>query len=112
MKENTVVELKDQGSIVDPLNESAWLKESGYRNQIQRKGSSSKPLSACQQRRNHRIAKPRARVEHVFGAIEQMGGKAIHTIGQSSANFAMTMMATCYKLKRLVYFQKRGIVAF
>ena len=90
----------------------AWLKENGYRNQIQRKGSSSKPLSKCQQRRNHRIAKTRARVEHIFAAIEQMGGKAIRTIGQSRANFAMTMMATCYNLKRLVYFQKAGIVAF
>ena len=87
----------------------AWLKENGYRNQIQRKGSSNKPLSECQQRRNHRIAKTRARVEHVFAAIEQMGGKAIRTIGQYRANFAMTMMATCYNLKRLVYFQKAGI---
>jgi len=89
-----------------------WLKENGYRNQIQRKGSSSKPLSECQQRRNHRIAKTRARVEHIFGAIEQMGGKAVRTIGQSRANFAVTMMATCYNLKRLVYFQKAGIEAF
>jgi len=90
----------------------AWLKENGYRNQIQRKGSSNKPLSECQQRRNHRIAKTRARVEHIFGAIEQMGGKTVRTIGQSRANFAMTMMATCYNLKRLVYFQKAGIEAF
>jgi IS5 family transposase len=64
---------------------SAWLKENGYRNQIQRKGSSNMPLSECQQRRNHRIAKIRARVEHVFGAIEQMKGKAIRTIGQFRA---------------------------
>jgi len=70
------------------------------------------PLSECQQRRNHRIAKIRARVEHVFGAIDQMKGKAIPTIGQSRANFAMTMMATCYNLKRLVYFQKAGIEVF
>ena len=90
----------------------AWLKEKGYRNQIQRKETSNKPLSECQQRRNHRIANTRARVEHVFGAIEQMGGKAVRTIGQSRANFAMTMMATCYNLKRLVYFQKAGIEAF
>jgi len=41
-----------------------------------------------------------------------MGGKLIRTIGQARANFAMTMMATCYNLKRLVYFQKAGIEAF
>jgi len=90
----------------------AWLKENGFRNQIQRKGKRSKPLSDCQQGRNHRIAKTRARVEHVFAAIEQMGGKMIRTIGQARANFAMTMMVACYNLKRLVYFQKAGIMAF
>lgn len=89
-----------------------WLKDKGYRNQIQRKGTSNKPLSECQQGRNHRIAKTRARVEHVFAAIDQMGGKMIRTIGQARANFAMTMMAACYNLKRLVYFQKAGIEAF
>lgn len=90
----------------------AWLKENGFRNQIQRKGHRNKPLSDCQQRRNKRIAKTRARVEHVFGAIDQMGGKLLRTIGQARANFAMTMMAACYNLKRLVYFQKAGIEAF
>jgi len=58
------------------------------------------------------IAKTRARVEHVFGAIEQMGGKLLRTIGQARANFAMTMMAACYNLKRLVFFQEAGIEAF
>lgn len=89
-----------------------WLKDKGYRNQIQRKGKRNKPLSECQQRRNHRIAKTRARVEHVFATIDQMGGKLIRTIGHARANFAMTMMAACYNLKRLVYFEKAGIEAF
>jgi hypothetical protein len=41
----------------------------------------------------YEIAKVRARVEHVFGAVEQMGGKCIRTIGQARADFALTMMA-------------------
>ena len=90
----------------------AWLKEHGYRNHIQRKGTRNKPLSEQQKKRNARIAKIRARVEHVFAAIEQMGGKRIRSIGQARANFAMTMMAVCYNLKRLVYFQKSEIKAF
>lgn len=90
----------------------AKLKETGFRNHIQRKGKRNKPLSACQQRRNQRIAKTRARVEHVFAAIEQMGGKMIRTIGQARANFAMTMMATCHNLKRLAYFSRAGVPAF
>lgn len=88
----------------------AWLKANGYRNRIQRKGHRNKPLSATQQGRNHRIAKTRARVEHAFAAIAQMGGKLIRTIGQARANFAMTMMAACYNLKRLAYCQRVGIV--
>ena len=91
---------------------AAWLKANGFRNQIQRKGQRNKPLSECQQRRNTRIARTRARVEHPFAAIAQMGGKLIRTIGQARASFAMTMMAACYNLKRLTYFQKAGIVAF
>lgn len=88
------------------------LKAAGWRNHIQRKGKRNKPLSACQQRRNQRIAKIRARVEHPFAAMAQMGGKLIRTIGQARANFAMTMMATCYNLKRLTYFMRAGIQAF
>lgn len=90
----------------------AWLKQQGYRDQIQRKGTRNHPLSDCQLGRNHRIAKVRARVEHVFASIDQMGGKLIRTIGQARANFAMTMMAACYNMKRLAYFSKAGIVAF
>jgi len=45
------------------------LKANGFRNRIQRKGARNKPLSECQQRRNKRIAKTRARVEHPFAAI-------------------------------------------
>ena len=86
--------------------------DNGFRNQIQRKGKRNKPLSECQRRRNQRFAKTRARVEHVFGVIEQMGGKLLRPIGQARPNFAMTMMAACYNLKRLVYFQEAGIEAF
>jgi hypothetical protein len=47
---------------------------------------------ARQEGRNRRIAKVRARVEHVFAAIRQWGGKRIRTIGQARATFAMGMM--------------------
>ena len=113
--------------VIDPANTSkdvyadrgypskereAWLKAKGYRNRIQRKGQRNKPLSKAQKRRNHTIAKIRARVEHVFASIAQMGGKSIRTIGQERANFAMTLMAACYNIKRLAYFHHAGIKAF
>jgi IS5 family transposase len=110
---------------IDPLNTSRdvfadrgypskerqdWLKAHGYRDQIQRKGYRNKPLTQRQQGRNQRIAKTRTRVEHVFAAIEQMGGKLIRTIGQARANFAMTMMAACYNLNRLTSISRgRGL---
>lgn len=86
------------------------LAAEGYRNHIQRKGKRNQPLSAAQQRRNHRIAKTRARVEHDLGAFEQMGGKVVRTVGQARVNFAMTMMATCYNVKRLAYFHRAALV--
>jgi hypothetical protein len=36
----------------------------------------------------------------------------ISTIGQARANVKMTLMATCYNLKRLVYLRRAGIEAF
>lgn len=59
------------------------LKAQGYRGRrIQREGSRNHPLSECQQRRNNNIATVRALVEHIFAAIEEMGGRErIRTIG-------------------------------
>ena len=79
------------------------LREQGYRPQIQRKAKQGKPISACQERRNRRIAKVRARVEHVFAAITQWGDKRIRTIGQARANFAMGMMVIVYNMRRLAF---------
>ena len=79
------------------------LREQGYRPQIQRKAKKGKTRSACQERRNRRIAKVRARVEHVFAAITQWGGKRIRTIGQARASFAMGMMVLVYNMRRLAF---------
>ena len=58
---------------VDGEREQRLGKKTGWWLHIQRKGQPGKPLSACQARRNRRIAEPRGRVEHVFAALEQMG---------------------------------------
>ncbi|WP_041573906.1 IS5 family transposase [Xenorhabdus nematophila] len=88
------------------------LKEQGYRVHIQRKGLRNKPLSTCQKGRNKKIAKTRARGEHIFGSFSQRGDKFIRTVGQLRANVVMTLKATCYDLQRLVYFRKSSIHAF
>lgn len=51
------------------------LQAKGYRPQIQRKAKPHRPLPKRQKARNTRIARVRARVEHVFAAIEAMGGQ-------------------------------------
>lgn len=63
-----------------------------------------------QSARNTRIARIRARVEHVFAAIEAMGGKTIRTIGQARADFALTLMAACYTIRRTVWLVKSGAI--
>jgi hypothetical protein len=39
---------------------------------IQRKGNKDKPISEAQQRRNHRIATTRVRIENVFASVAQI----------------------------------------
>ena len=58
------------------------------------------------------IAKSRARVDHVFGALSPMGSTLIRTIGQPRANFALVMRALCYNMKRFGYLQRAGIEVF
>ena len=82
------------------------LSDKGLNPRVQHKKAKGKPLSKQLEKRNTTIAKTRSRVEHIFGGIEQMGGKCIRVIGQQRANFVMTMMATVYNLKRFVFLQK------
>ena len=86
------------------------LQAKGYRPQIQRKAKPHRPLSKRPSARNTRIARVRARVEHVFAAIEHLGGKMIRTIGQARADFALTLMAACYNLRRTVWLVKSGAI--
>ena len=80
----------------------------GWRMHIQRRGQSGKPLSDCQERRNRRIAKTRARVEHVFASLEQMGGKALRSIGLDRATLHLHWKAAAYNLRRLCSLMEVG----
>ncbi len=77
------------------------LKQQGIRVHIQRKATKGKPLSDCQKGRNQCIAKTRARVEHIFAGIEQLGGKGVRTIGIEPANLQLNVKAATYNLRRL-----------
>ena len=60
----------------------SFLKEVGYENRIQEKGSRQHPLDAAAKERNRERSKIRSRVEHVFAQMEMvMGGKLTRCIG-------------------------------
>jgi len=113
-----VLDMKNTGKEVnaDKAYPSAqrikMLKVLGFKDGIQRKAKAKQPLSECQERRNQRIAKRRARVEHVFAGIRHMGGKFVRTMGQTRATTVMTMMAACYNLKRLASFLENKVDPF
>ncbi|MGJ9420271.1 transposase [Massilia sp. CMS3.1] len=75
----------------------ATLTAAGWRIQIQRKGSATKPISQAQKQRNRRIATPRARVEHVFGALRHMGGNLVRCMGIVRASFALHLKTASWQ---------------
>ena len=102
--------LADKG-YVDGEREARLTKQ-GWRMHIQRKGSKGKPISETQKRRNTRIAKTRARVEHVFAGLAQLGGKSLRSIGLARATLQLNWKVAAYNLRRLVYLKEARIEAF
>ncbi|MGK5032670.1 transposase [Janthinobacterium sp. MDT1-19] len=92
--------------------QDATLTGAGGRVHIQRKGSATKPISQTQKQHNMRIATPRARVKHVFGAMRHMGGKLVRCMRIVRATFALNLKTASYNLQRLVYLKKRDLPAF
>ena len=102
--------LADKGYIDGAREER--LSKQGWRMHIQRKGTKDKPISETQQRRNHRIAKTRARIEHVFAGLAQLGGKTLRSIGLPRATLQLNWKVAAYNLQRLVYLKEARIAAF
>lgn len=88
------------------------LTAQGLNMQIQRKGAKDNPLSEAQKRRNRRIAKTRARIEHVFAGLAQLGGKVLRSIGLARATLHLNWKVAAYNLQRLVYLKEAKITAF
>lgn len=108
---NTSREVSADKGYVDGARERR-LTAAGWRVKVQRKAKRGKTLSACQKGRNTTIARVRARVEHVFAGLHQMGGQRIRTIGLARAEFQITLKLAVYNLKRLTSLHKCGITAF
>lgn len=91
------------------IERESKLKQAGWRVHIQRRGHATKGISEAQKRRNRRIATPRACVEHVFGALVQMGGKLVRCAGIVRVTFALHLKVASYNLKPLVFLKERGL---
>jgi IS5 family transposase len=83
------------------------LTQAGWRLEIQRKAKKGKEISAFQKQRNTRIATTRARGEHVFATMKQMGGGLVRTIGLARATVQLTLKAVTYNFKRALFLVRR-----
>ncbi|MGZ8930652.1 MAG: IS5 family transposase [Methylosarcina sp.] len=107
---NTSRDIYADKGYVDSERE-ARLQDEGWRMQIQRKAPKGKPLSDCQQRRNQWIAKSRARVEHIYASLQQMGGKGLRCIGLDRATLQLNLKAATYNLRRLCSLKTSGVAS-
>lgn len=79
------------------------LQSAGYRSRIQRQNQAHLKLTRSQKASNRRWAKVRIRVEHVFAAQEQMGGRMIRSIGIDRARLQIGLKNFAYNLKRYAW---------
>lgn len=78
------------------------LQESGHESQINERAYRGNPLSEAQEISNKAKSRVRARVEHVFGHMENsMGGIFLRTIGAARAKVGVTLMNLTYNLSRV-----------
>jgi len=79
------------------------------KNCVNEKGYRNNPLTEQQKAKNKEKSKIRARVEHVFGFIENsMGGSFIRTIGIARATTTIGLMNLTYNMFRVIQLQKTG----
>jgi len=84
----------------------ASLGKLGYRFRFNRKGHRGRPLTDAQKRRNRRMSRVRARVEHVFGWMYQKtGGILMRGIGQVRAAARIGLRNLTYNLNRFAYLE-------
>jgi IS5 family transposase len=78
----------------------------GYRFRFNEKGQRGRPLTEKQKRRNRRMSRVRARVEHVFGWMEQKtGGILMRGIGLVRAKARIGLRNLVYNMSRFAYLE-------
>lgn len=84
------------------VEQQASLNESGHHSNIHERAYRDQPLSEQQEADNKKKSSIRARVEHVFGTMENdMNGIFLRTIGIARAKVGIGLMNLTYNLKRV-----------
>lgn len=80
------------------------LKHKHYENQIHYKSNRNHPTTEFQDKLNKLRSKVRARVEHVFGHMENsMGGNWLRVVGQMRARMKIGMRNLAYNMQRFTH---------
>ena len=89
------------------------LAEGGHRSQIHERAYRDAPLSAEQRARNKAKSRVRARVEHVFGQMENgMGGMFLRSVGLARAKVGVALMNLAYNLRRVEWLIRSKVFPF
>jgi len=90
-------------------NQEKTIEDKKLKNCVNEKGYRNNLLTEQQKAKNKEKSKIRARVEHVFGFIENsMGGSFIRTIGIARATTTIGLMNLTYNMYRSIQLQKTG----
>ena len=81
-----------------------WLK---FDSQINERSYRNHPLTTRQKEQNRERSKTRAKVEHVFASMMQMGGKLLRSIGIERARVHLGLRNLTYNLKRFVFLESQ-----
>ena len=93
---------EDQEKVISKYEMNNCLHEKGYRN---------KPLTEEQKQSNREKSKTRARVEHVFGFMEQsMNGLAVKSVGITRASGIIGLINLTYNLYRYEQLVRLNII--
>ena len=89
------------------------LAEGGHRSQIHERAWRGAPLSDEQRARNTAKSRVRARVEHVFGQMENgMGGMCLRSVGLARAKVGVALMNLAYNLRRVEWLIRSKVFPF
>lgn len=92
------------------VEKETWLKEQGYESRVIKRNRKHLPVWSNQSRENTRRSKIRARVEHVFGFMENsMGGKLVRGIGLARVKAKIGLRNLVYNLFRYEQIVRLGV---